>query len=126
MLLNNVKINISNVSDSMDDTLAVNSIAPKREFGKLTREPIGYNFFCSARKGDTLKVTLPVALADRVTKLSDLVEDEPVRVRFSGLKLKLYAMQNSEGKSFAGVSAKADDFEIVDEFENLDSIKLEG
>lgn len=126
MQLANVKLNISNVSDNMDDALLVNSIAPKREFGKPTREIIGYNFYCSARRGDTLKVTLPVSLADKVTKLTDLVEDEPTRVRFSGLKLKLYAMQNTEGKSFAGVSAKADDFEIVDELDDLDSIKLEG
>lgn len=133
MEIQNVKINLSNVSDTKDGTLFVNAVAKKTPYkkdeteAKNKKEIIGYSLFCSARRGDTLKVTLPVQLATKATALGDSIQenDEPIRVRFTNLKLRLYAIQKDDGRSFAGVSATADDFEIVAEPDDIDTIELE-
>ena len=74
---------------------------------------------CSAYRGDTLKVKFPVTVESKINKLKKLLYDDvTVEISFSGLKLTPYAMIAKDGSLISGVSAKADDFEIVKEITN--------
>lgn len=124
MLLKNVKIDLKNVSDAKDDTLFVNSVYAKTAYNSESKDIIAYDIYCAARRGDQIKVTVPSTLSKKITKLTDLVKEDSVRVRFTGLNIKVYAFVNEFGKLISGVSGTATDFIIPDD-SSINDFELE-
>lgn len=64
--------------------------------------------------GDTLKVKLPLEQAERVRELNKRIyRGEAVKVTFDGLVLRAYALVTEDGKLLAGVSGKAEGFDVT-------------
>ena len=82
--------------------------------GNRTEEVIGYTITCAAYRGDELKIKFPTAVADKIADLRNQLEnDVEIEIGFTNLKLTPYALKTNSGDVLSGVSAKADDFEIV-------------
>lgn len=124
MKLRNVRLTMANVARTTNaksmEVIATSVIQKRNESNTgFTDEIEGYAVDCSAYRGDTLKVKFPVAVEAKINKLKKLLYDDiTVEISFTGLKLIPYAMLAKDGSLISGVSAKADDFEIVKEISN--------
>lgn len=113
--------NVARTTNSKSMEVIATSVIQKRNDSNtgFTDEIEGYAVDCSAYRGDTLKVKFPVTVEAKINKLKKLLYDDvTVEISFSGLKLTPYAMLGKDGTLISGVSAKADDFEIVKEISN--------
>lgn len=124
MKLKNVRMTMANVArttNAKSMEVISTSVIQKRNDSNtgFTNEIEGYAVDCSAYRGDTLKVKFPVTVEAKINKLKKLLYDDvTVEISFTGLKLTPYAMLGKDGSLISGVSAKADDFEIVKEITN--------
>ena len=124
MKLRNIRLtmgNIARTTNAKSMEVIATSVIQKRNDSNtgFTDEIEGYAVDCSAYRGDTLKVKFPVTVEAKINKLKKLLYDDvTVEISFSGLKLTPYAMLGKDGTLISGVSAKADDFEIVKEISN--------
>lgn len=119
MKLKNIRITMANVARTTNaksmEVIATSVIQKRNESNTgFTNEIEGYAVDCSAYRGDTLKVKFPVTVEAKINKLKKLLyNDATVEISFTGLKLTPYAMLGKDGSLISGVSAKADDFEII-------------
>ena len=61
-----------------------------------------------------MKVKFPISTAEKIADLRNKLEkDVEIEIGFTNLKLTPYALKTNSGDVLSGVSAKADDFEIV-------------
>lgn len=129
MQLKNLKLTLTNVTGTANaKTLPVNAtsvIHTRDANGSWSEDISGYALECSAYRGDTLKVKLPLDVKEHIDELNKLLENDMlVEVSFVGLKLIPYAMKSQNGNILSGVSAKATDFVIAkstkDVFEDFD------
>ncbi len=124
MKLKNIRLSIANIAkDPTQTSLPVNETGTIFETAPETgiRSVIGYSITCSGNKGDEIKIKLPLTTEKKITELKNLLDrDMDVAVEFSGLSLRAYAMKTSDGNVFSGISAKADDFDIISTPENID------
>ncbi len=117
MKLKNLKLTLANVAPTTNTKyLSVNStsvIYERDEENKLTQNICGFAVNCAARKGDELKVKLPVDVRQTIAEINNkLAEtDATILVSFEGLDLKAYAM-TPNGTLYSGVSAKAQSVKI--------------
>lgn len=124
MKLKNLRLTLSNVARTTSSkSMEVISTSPiqKRNDSNTgyVDEIIGYAVDCCAYRGDTLKVKFPVTVADKISELNALLEqDMTVEISFTGLKLTPYAMKVNGDSILSGVSAKADDFTITKQINN--------
>ncbi|MCD7737501.1 MAG: hypothetical protein LUH58_00440 [Lachnospiraceae bacterium] len=125
MILKNLKLTLASVVDNPSDgTLDVveTSVQYAWENGKRTDTVLGYKLEVIVRRGDTLTVKVPADLSEKVSEVEGMLRaDEEVEVVFKGLKLKAYAMASKDGVR-SGVSATAEDFEIVNEIDEFSDI----
>ena len=120
MKLKNLRLSLANVARTTNaKTMSVNEVgeihATDKETGKPLDEIKAYTVTCSAYRGDELKVKFPPDVKPKWEQLRDELEngDVNVDISFSNLKLTPYAMKSDSGNVLSGVSAKADDFDIV-------------
>ena len=123
MRLKNLRLNLSNVARTTNSrTMPVNEtsiIYSTDEEGNYTKTIAGYTVSCSAYHGDELKIKFPVSVQSKIAKLNERLENDiETSITFTELKLKAYAMKGTTGNIISGVSASADDFEIVDTAED--------
>lgn len=122
MLLKNLKLNPVNISKlgSTGQLEAIGTAIGRKqtEDGRWTREPANYIVECSAFHGDVLKIKLPLSVHEDFQKLVELLKTEDtVKLQFTNLEIKPYAMRTASGTFLSGVSAKAESFQISDEIE---------
>lgn len=118
MKLRNVRLVLGNVARTTNaKSMAVNSVGTIYETddnGNRTDKVTGYTVTCSAYRGDELKVKFPIEVESKITDLKKQLENDiEIEISFSGLKLTPYALKTKSGDVISGVSAKADDFDIV-------------
>lgn len=118
MKLRNVRLMLANVARTTNSkSMPVNSVGviySQDANGNRTDEVIGYTITCAAYRGDELKIKFPITVADKISDLRNQLEnDVEIEIGFTNLKLTPYALKTNSGDVLSGVSAKADDFEIV-------------
>lgn len=118
MKLRNVRLMLANVARTTNSkSMPVNGVGviyAQDANGNRTEEVIGYTITCAAYRGDELKIKFPTAVADKIADLRNQLEnDVEIEIGFTNLKLTPYALKTNSGDVLSGVSAKADDFEIV-------------
>lgn len=123
MKLKNLRINLSNIARTTNSkSMPVNEtgiIYSTDEDGNNTKTVAGYTVSCSAYHGDEIKIKFPTSVKPKIEELNERLENDiEISISFTGLKLKAYAMKGSSGNIISGVSAFADDFEIVDTAED--------
>ena len=128
MKLRNIRLVLGNVARTTNaKSMAVNSVGTIYETdddGNRTEKVTGYTVTCSAYRGDELKVKFPIEVESKITDLRRQLEnDVEIEISFSGLKLTPYALKAKSGDVISGVSAKADDFDIVST--KLDELMLD-
>lgn len=118
MFLRNLKLSLAAIVDDPSNTaldVVETSTQYEWENGKRKETVIGYKLEVIVRRGDTLAVKVPKELSEKVSEVEGMLRaDEEVEVVFKGLKIKAYAMPSKDGVR-SGVSASAEDFEIVRE-----------
>lgn len=114
MRLKNLRLSISNVARTSNArTLAVNSVGEIHAADR-SNEIIGFSITCSVYRGDELRIKLPLTVQEKWEQLKIALEsDINIEISFTALKLTAYALKTETGNIISGVSAKADDFEIV-------------
>lgn len=118
MKLRNVRLMLANVARTTNSkSMPVNGVGviyAQDANGNRTDEVTGYTITCAAYRGDELKVKFPVSTAEKIADLRNKLEnDVEIEIGFTNLKLTPYALKTNSGDVLSGVSAKADDFEIV-------------
>lgn len=118
MKLRNVRLMLANVARTTNSkSMPVNGVGviyAQDANGNRTEEVTGYTITCAAYRGDELKIKFPTAVADKIADLRNQLEnDVEIEIGFTNLKLTPYALKTNSGDVLSGVSAKADDFEIV-------------
>lgn len=117
MKLKNLKLNLESILDTPSNpifqVIETNVNRVRNDDGSWTRDVESYSLTCGVRKRDTLKVKVGKEHALKVTEITTrLQRDDDVYVTFSGLTMRAYAML-SGGSVLSGVSANAEDFELV-------------
>lgn len=117
MKLKNLKLTMDSILDNPSNPIfqvvETNVNRVRNDDGSWTRDVENYSLTCGVRKRDTIKVKVGKEHALKVTEITTrLSRDDDVYVTFTGLTLRAYAML-SGGSVLSGVSANADDFEIV-------------
>lgn len=132
MKLKNLHLGLNSVARTTSSrTMEVISISEIKKRNELntayTNETDGYAIECCAYKGDTLKIKFPVTVAEKISELNTLLEqDMTVDISFTGLKLTPYAMKVADGSVLSGVSAKATDFAIEKKVSNdIDELMID-
>lgn len=123
MKLKNLRLNLSNVARTTNSkTMPVNEtgvIFATDDEGNFTKDIAGYTVSCSAYHGDEIKIKFPSSVKPKIDELNERLENDlEISISFTGLKLKAYAMKGTSGNIISGISASADDFEIVDTAED--------
>ena len=119
--LNSLRLNAAAIAARSNETdFEVRSVHPNYEYTTdhhRTDTVIGYSIELAGVRGYSVDLKIPLNSAN--TKLTEriseaLAKDLSVRIQPIGLSLKAYASINqATGKLNAGVSAKADSFEIA-------------
>lgn len=118
MKLRNVDLSIENIARDSENG-ALNAIEASALYDYADgKRIVGYAINCEANHRDTIKVKLPCneLISDKISDLKIRLEKaDYVRVAFTNILFKAYAMKNEVGNVISGVSASADDFSIDDE-----------
>ena len=128
MKLRNLRLLLGNVARTTNaKSMPVNSVGvlyATDENGNRSDTVTGYTVICSAYRGDELKIKFPLEVADKIADLKNKLEnDVEIEISFTNLKLTPYALKTKTGDVLSGVSAKADDFNIVSS--KLDELLLD-
>lgn len=128
MKLKNLRVTLANIAKTTNaktlEATGTGVINEKDNSGMWTTNAIGYTVECAVYRGDTIKVKFPVETAEKIIELKKMLEnDVTVMISFTGLKLTPYALKATDGSIISGVSAKADDFEIVES--TMDELDIE-
>lgn len=130
MKLRNVHIALGNIARTTNskslEAIGARELKKRNPDGSWDPNPIGYAIDCAVRRGDTQTVKFPLSVADKIATLQEHLKDNvQVNITFSGLKLSLYDMKTSNGELLAGVSAKADDFEMEIIHPDIDDLAID-
>lgn len=127
--LRNLRVGLANVAPTTNAKgLVVNGVREAYETdanGNRTDIVKEYIIDCAGYRGATLPVKFPVSIKDKFLSLKhDLdTSDVMVTISFKNLKLTPFALLTKQNTVLSGVSAKADDFEILSS--NADDILLD-
>lgn len=127
--LRNLRVGLANVAPTTNAKgLVVNGVREAYETdanGNRTDIVKEYIIDCAGYRGATLPVKFPVSIKDKFLSLKhDLdTSDVMVTISFNNLKLTPFALLTKQNTVLSGVSAKADDFEILSS--NADDILLD-
>ena len=117
--LRNLRVGLANVAPTTNAKgLVVNGVRESYETdadGTRTGIVKEYIIDCAGYRGATLPVKFPVEVKDKFLALKhDLdTSDVMVTISFKNLKLTPFALLTKQNTVLSGVSAKADDFEII-------------
>ena len=117
--LRNLRVGLANVAPTTNAKgLVVNGVREAYETdanGNRTDIVKEYIIDCAGYRGATLPVKFPVSIKDKFLSLKhDLdTSDVMVTISFKNLKLTPFALLTKQNTVLSGVSAKADDFDIV-------------
>lgn len=116
--LRNLHLNLSTVARTTNaKSMPVNGVSEiyeRDENGQKTEQLKNLVIDCSGYRGATLSVKFPVEIKDKFDDLKKQLEnDVTIEIAFTGLKLTAYSLKANDGSVLSGVSAKADDFDIV-------------
>lgn len=130
MKLRNVHLALGNIARTTNskslEAIGIKTLRKRNPDGTWSDDLIGYAIDCAVRKGDTQTVKFPLSVADKIAELQNYLNDNVlVNITFIGLKLSLYEMKSSNGEMLAGVSAKADDFEMEVIHPDIDDIPID-
>lgn len=117
--LRNLRLNLSNVAPTTNAKgLAVNSVREVYETdadGNRTGIVKEYVLECAGYRGAVLPVKFPTSIKEKFQEIKKSLDtsDVMITVSFTNLKLTPYALLTKQGTVLSGVSAKADDFNII-------------
>lgn len=119
MMLKELRLTLASVARTSNAKgMEVASVAPiygRDETGTTTDTVTGYSVNCSGNRGAIIKVKFPVTVKEKWEDLKNRLDtaDVLITIGFKGLKITPYALTSKDGRLISGVSAKADDFEII-------------
>lgn len=122
--LRNLHLNMGNVARTMNDKgMEVSNttiIYDYDESGQKLETIKALAITCNGYRGGQLTIKFPPSIEEKFRKLEEMMEsDISVMISFKKLKLTAYALKASDGRILSGVSAKAEDFEIINDIESI-------
>lgn len=115
MRLRSLRLGIENIntSSTKKSFIVVDAMGNRvrKEDGGSNDKIDAYCLICSANRGDTIKVKVPLELEQKVTEVMNALEKGAVvSVVFTDMSIKAYAMKGNDGRVISGVVASASDF----------------
>ena len=122
MRISNIRLNLSNITASGTDTVAVVNVHKnfvKDETTGQRTDKVDYIRLCGmAVRGETFDIKVPYSekLDKQFNELSSIIDNYGVaKVNLKEPRVKAYAFNNNDGNSISGVTVTANGFEIEEE-----------